>query len=181
MANMKSNQPSTPRTFVARSFNANDINRQINNYTKRLQETSRQTNAEFFHQIKSHFQTIVIIFLIGSIIGIIITWFMGRDVSNPIAMVTEGARRFSRGDIELAGMDWKTIEKINNRRDELGDIGRAFSGLIEYQNDKVSAAEQIAAGNLAVDVNITSDQDKLGGRRRALFPGRICPRFTGPL
>lgn len=109
--------------------------------------------------------TLFLVVLTGIIIlgiMIFITVLLARSISRPITLITEGARRLAIGDIELVDMNWKDIEKINNRVDELGDIGRAFSQLIEYQKEKVSLAENIAEGNLAVEVSISSEQDKLG-------------------
>ncbi|MFQ5560693.1 MAG: methyl-accepting chemotaxis protein, partial [Nitrospinota bacterium] len=46
--------------------------------------------------------------------------------------------------------------------DELGEIGRAFFELIEYQKEKVRAAEEIARGNLNLNLEGASKQDSLG-------------------
>jgi methyl-accepting chemotaxis protein len=88
-------------------------------------------------------------------------FFLARSISAPIKMVTEGARRFSIGDFELQGMDFKKFEKINNRGDELGEIGKAFNNLIEYLKEKTGLAENIASGDLTDDVRIASDSDRL--------------------
>ena len=100
----------------------------------------------------------LLILLLGSII---IYLFVSR-ISKVIMTITEGARRFSIGDIVLEGMDWNFIGKINSRNDELGETGQAFSRLIEYQSEKVGMAEKIANGDLNVDVTISSEEDKLG-------------------
>jgi len=100
----------------------------------------------------------ILIFLIGSIVIFIFT----NGISIVIKMVAEGARRFAVGDIILKGMDWNKMEKINKRTDELGDIGNAFSSLIEYLKEKVDISKEIAKGNLMVETTISSDADQLG-------------------
>lgn len=109
--------------------------------------------------------------LIGVVFLMVITGmivYLAENISRPIRMVAEGARRFAIGDIELSGVDGKEIASINNRKDELGETGRAFSGLIEYQKKKVEEARQIANGNLNLDIHIASEADSLGNAFKAM-------------
>ncbi len=100
---------------------------------------------------------------IASIIFILVlVSFIARSISRPINLITEGARGFAVGDIDLENIDRKDIADINARGDELGEIGRAFSELIEYMSEKVQVAEQIERGNLQIKVEAKSDKDKLG-------------------
>jgi len=62
----------------------------------------------------------------------------------------------------LTGMDKNELIKISKRSDEIGNIGRSFTNLSEYQTEKVKIAEEIANKNLTVQVSISSDQDVLG-------------------
>ena len=87
---------------------------------------------------------------------------MAGSLAKPIAFITEGAKRLAIGDVELKGMDTNTIAEINGRGDELGDIGKAFTGLIEAQTNKARISEQIGSGNLAVEVDVASKEDLLG-------------------
>jgi methyl-accepting chemotaxis protein len=109
--------------------------------------------------------------LIGVVFLIVITGmivYLAENIARPIRMVAEGARRFAIGDIELSGMDGNEIAAINNRSDELGETGRAFSGLIEYQKKKVEEARQIAGGNLNLNIHIASEEDSLGNAFKAM-------------
>ena len=98
----------------------------------------------------------------GVIISLILGIFLSLSITKPIMMITQGANGFAIGDIELKGMDWNEIKKVVARGDELGDIGKAFVKLIEYQQDKVNIAGEIAKGNIDINVNLASDVDKLG-------------------
>jgi methyl-accepting chemotaxis protein len=117
------------------------------------------------NQIQYYAVLICVVFLIV-ITGLII--YLSENIARPIRMVAEGARRFAIGDIELSGMDGKEIAAINNRKDELGETGRAFSSLIEYQKKKVEEARQIASGNLNLDIHIASEADSLGNAFKAM-------------
>ncbi|MFZ5569949.1 MAG: methyl-accepting chemotaxis protein [Thermodesulfobacteriota bacterium] len=105
---------------------------------------------------------LVIVAGISLFAAVLIVWLLSRSIIAPIRMVAEGARRFSMGDIALAGMDMEAIAGINSRGDELGDTGRAFSQLIEYMKEKAVAASEIARGNLNIEVDTKSDADQLG-------------------
>ena len=117
------------------------------------------------NQILYYAVLICVVFLIV-ITGMVV--YLAENIARPIRMVAEGVRRFAIGDIELSGMDGKEISAINNRKDELGETGRAFSNLIEYQKKKVEEARQIANGNLKLDIQIASEADSLGNAFKAM-------------
>ena len=62
----------------------------------------------------------------------------------------------------MKGINVADMEKINNRKDELGAIGKAFSQLIKYLQTKRDIAQTIAAGNLAIEFESAGEQDGLG-------------------
>lgn len=100
--------------------------------------------------------------LAAAVIAMIAAYLISRSISKPIRLITEGSQRLSRGDIKLEGMDQNQIAQINDRGDEIGDIGRAFSALIEYMGSKATLAREIADKNLRVDVSVESQADELG-------------------
>jgi methyl-accepting chemotaxis protein len=105
---------------------------------------------------------IIVSALVMIAISIVVAVLFSRTISKPILLVVDGANHLAVGDIELTGMDWNEIAKINARADELGRIGQSFSTLIEYQKEKVAIAQEIAAKNLRVEASISSEQDALG-------------------
>jgi methyl-accepting chemotaxis protein len=48
------------------------------------------------------------------------------------------------------------------RKDEIGELGRTFSGMVEYLKEMASVSEAIAGGNLSVEVKPRSKDDTLG-------------------
>lgn len=107
--------------------------------------------------------------LIGVITGLIFTFIAGlviflivRSIIKPINLLSEGADCLALGDIQVTGIDKNEIKKINERKDELGQIGRSFSKLIDYQKEKAEIAQEIAKKNLRIDVMVSSEQDILG-------------------
>jgi methyl-accepting chemotaxis protein len=96
------------------------------------------------------------------IVAVVMAVLFSRTISKPILLIVAGADRLSIGDIKLTGLDLGEIERVNARNDELGRIGQSFNRLIEYQQEKVQIAEEIAEKNLQVDVSVSSEKDSLG-------------------
>jgi len=117
---------------------------------------------EFLAGVKLTRNITIGIGLIALLLGLVVVYLFSNSIIRPIKMITEGAERFSTGDIELEGMDVSMIEKINKRQDELGTTGRAFSQLIAYMKEKAAVVSDIAKGDLTVQVPITSEDDQLG-------------------
>jgi methyl-accepting chemotaxis protein len=88
-------------------------------------------------------------------------WF-ARSITRPLEMIVESARLLAVGDAEMTGIDHAEIARISARRDEMGDIGRAFETLTSYLKAKADAIERIAQGDLAVEIPVASEADTLG-------------------
>ncbi|HMA99633.1 MAG TPA: methyl-accepting chemotaxis protein, partial [Spirochaetota bacterium] len=134
----------------------------LNVFDKRWAIMAEIDEAEIDKPIVALEYAIIVIALIVLAVAAVVAVLFSRTISRPIAFVTEGANRFAIGDVELEGMSQDEMNKINNRKDELGAVGKAFSRLISYMKEKVNLASQIAGGNLQVDVSISSEQDSLG-------------------
>ncbi len=86
--------------------------------------------------------------------------FSGR-LAAPIKMIAENAKRFALGDFDLNNQEQSKLDKINNRSDEIGVTGLAFSQLIEYLKAKADAAIEVSKGNLDVSIEEASEADAL--------------------
>ena len=106
--------------------------------------------------------------LLAIIIGLAIAFFLARSISSPANMIAAGALRLSEGDAELTGLDQKEMEKLIRRQDELGETGQAFTALVEYFTNMTSVAQDIAKGDLTIDVTPKGDKDLLGNAFRQM-------------
>lgn len=103
--------------------------------------------------------------LIGMILLLIVAaalWYIAGRIADPLEQITEGAKLLSLGDTEMEGLDSEKMQRINARGDELGEIGRAFNGLIEAQKAKAEYARKIAVGDLSIRIKAASEKDVLG-------------------
>ncbi len=114
---------------------------------------------EAVNDIRNLFLTLGIVVIL--LVSVVILFFT-KSITGILKMVTEGAKRFSQGDYKLEGMDSTKIDKINNRKDEFGEIGRAFGNLIGYLKSKSEAALNIGNGNINIEIDVASEKDELG-------------------
>lgn len=99
-------------------------------------------------------------FMIWSTLAIIILvcgvifWFTRRMVSGPLAEVSSKMEAIALGDIK---------QRINySSSDEIGDVAKSFGKMTEYLSEMAGAANQIAEGDLRVEVKPASEEDALG-------------------
>ncbi len=117
---------------------------------------------EAFAAIDQLFRFMLIMFVV--IIGLVLggSYFVSSQMTQPLHVLTAAAKRLAVGDAALTGVDENAAQKAFSRRDELGIVGHAFEELIHYFNDMAQAAQTIADGNLAVQIEPRSDKDIFG-------------------
>jgi methyl-accepting chemotaxis protein len=113
-------------------------------------------------QVAGVSRTVYMIVAVVAVLASAYTFYMTRSITSPMAVIVEGADKIAEGDAHLEGMDEREIARIRERGDELGDIGRAFDGLIAYFQEMAEAAQRIAEGDLRADVEPRSARDLLG-------------------
>ncbi|MFZ4702470.1 MAG: HAMP domain-containing protein, partial [Candidatus Methylumidiphilus sp.] len=87
----------------------------------------------------------------GMLIAVIIALFAGRSLARPLIRLTRAMTALAGGDTAIAVPDTR-------RKDEIGDIGNAFDGLINYMQEVGAAASTIAENDLTVTVTPKSEK-----------------------
>ncbi len=91
---------------------------------------------------------------VAFIFGILVTMILVRSISKPIVQGVALAGEIAKGDF---------TQRLNfDRRDEIGKLASALDGMADSLLANAQAAEEIAAGNLDVDVRLASEKDVLG-------------------
>ena len=111
-------------------------------------------NAAVGHQVSQSITLVAVIGLVGIVIAILITIWLVRSITRPLAQITRASERIAEGDVD--------VQVDVHSGDEIGRMATAFRGSLEYLRAMVVAAREIAAGNLAVDVKPKSENDALG-------------------
>ena len=91
----------------------------------------------------------------------VLVYFFSGTIAKPVQLIANEARRLAMGDISPS-KEMQRLEQARIRKDEIGVVGQAFYEMTSYLQEAVQAARSIAAGKLAVQVNIKSDKDQLG-------------------
>ncbi|MDM8557875.1 response regulator [Candidatus Parabeggiatoa sp. HSG14] len=98
--------------------------------------------------------TLFIVILIAIFFGLGISIFLARSISIPLNLLVKGSQRMVVGDMALTGVNQLEIAKITQRKDEIGDIGRAFDAVANYFKeiieDIVFVSQGLADGNLRI-------------------------------
>ena len=98
--------------------------------------------------------TIAIIILIVVLITIaVVVYLVARSLLKPIYAAIAGVEKIAIGDLDVNFYEGK---------DELGHMAASLNGMAAEFRRKVELAEQIAGGNLDVDVHLLSKNDRLG-------------------
>jgi methyl-accepting chemotaxis protein len=111
-------------------------------------------NASVGQNVSSSISLLAVIGIVGLIIALLITIWLIRSITRPLAAMTEAAERISGGDVD--------VEVSAESHDEIGRLARAFQASVDYLRQMVDAAGQIAAGDLTVEVAPRSERDALG-------------------
>jgi methyl-accepting chemotaxis protein len=112
-------------------------------------------NEELYAPARFTRNVIVSIGLIALILAALFFSLFARSLTRPLINLVGTARKIATGDlaIEVTAQD---------RQDEIGDLARAFTGMIHSLKDKAQTAQKIAGGDLTVEATSLSDADALG-------------------
>jgi methyl-accepting chemotaxis protein len=91
-----------------------------------------------------------------TVIGMIVFsgWLMARYLARRVNNMVSVANELAKGDINQ--------KIVDHNQDEIGDLARAFDGMIGHQNTMAKVADQISMGDLSSEVKAASDNDTLG-------------------
>ncbi len=91
---------------------------------------------------------------IGVVLALTLGFFLSRSISVPVVKGVELAREIAKGDFSM---------RLNmDRGDEIGILAKSLDDMAENLSRNADVAEQIADGNLNVEVQLASEKDQLG-------------------
>ncbi len=107
-------------------------------------------------QAKIRQSDIIIVVAVGVslLLGIIISVLFSKAITSSLVKIKDAAVDISRGKLDIQ------IEAKS--QDEFGDLARAFQEMTKMLSDKSKLSEQMAQGNLDVEVKLVSQEDVLG-------------------
>ena len=109
-----------------------------------------EENGKIYNAQRTAFIGIIIA---AVIVAIMIGLFLSRIITTPLLAVQKVSESIAKGEIE------QNVQI--DRKDEIGQLGQAFTRMIEYIKEVARTAETIAGGNLKVKVEPKSKDDLL--------------------
>jgi methyl-accepting chemotaxis protein len=100
-------------------------------------------------------RTFIGISILVLVLSAVASIFLSSIIAKPLKEIRTAAEQIASGDLGVAIPE-------NDRKDEIGDLTKAFTAMVKYLQDMATVSRQIAGGNLAVTVKPLSDKDILG-------------------
>lgn len=127
----------------------------------RVESLVAEMNEEAASSIQAAIQSSVFYSKLGLILAlaimaltIAISWILSGKISASTKSLITAANFIASGDLSV-NVDVKS-------RDEIGDLAYSMRNLVEAQRAKAEVANQVAMGNLSVEVKLVSKADVLG-------------------
>ncbi|MGI6402679.1 MAG: methyl-accepting chemotaxis protein [Oscillospiraceae bacterium] len=98
--------------------------------------------------------TMMILSVAGMLLAGILGIFIARMISRPITQLVSAADQIALGDVN--------IDIAIDTNDEVGSLAASFAKMVENIRNQALSAEQVAAGDLTIEVPIRSANDLLG-------------------
>jgi methyl-accepting chemotaxis protein len=146
------------RSILEKSTKAAQVNAQLDqagvDAEMMLSEVEKLTGEEMT-AAKENAVAVLISVLAGAILlGIFLGVIITRAITGPIDKGVKLAEEIARGDFSL---------RLNlKRNDEIGDLAKALDNMSDNLQRAADVAEQIAKGDLGVEVKLASEKDQLG-------------------
>jgi len=104
----------------------------------------------------------VIICIVGVVISVVLGLMLSRVIGKPVALAAKVANMLAAGNLDTSQMQTGDNEALYARKDEVGELARAFRNLTLVTARQANLINQIEHGDLTVDVEVRSNKDTLG-------------------
>ena len=120
------------------------------NYIDTINETVNIAHAEIINLTESIKRIIIIIFIVLIILACIVCIFFSKKIGSHLIVVKDTLQSMATGNLILE-VDPKVIQKIVNKTDEIGELGRSFAtmrmSLIDIVDTVHTGVEQVDIGS----------------------------------
>ncbi|WP_110945131.1 methyl-accepting chemotaxis protein [Paenibacillus phocaensis] len=100
------------------------------------------------------FDVLLTVIIVMALVAIGLAIWIVQSITRPIGKLSKAAEALALGDVN--------VNVDTTSRDEIGHLMLAFSRMIASIRDQVRVVEQVANGDLTVQVKVRSEQDLMG-------------------
>ncbi|MEI7848140.1 MAG: methyl-accepting chemotaxis protein [Chloroflexota bacterium] len=135
-------------------------------------------NVQYAEELKTEagitfangFRSLVIIAFAGFLLAMIMGVVISNSISKPLGLLVNIANSVALGDL-VRDLDEKVKDSVRLRKDEVGDIGKAFDRVILYMQSLGDIAAKVAKNDLTVVVTPKSDKDEVSHAFMSMVSG----------
>ena len=133
---------------------SNDCVDQLTVITSKLKEFNEKDQEEMTDSFNSLQVVNIILAIIVIVAGLIIAFFISRNITKPVKRLNATINKLSQGDLD-------DIEKVESN-DEIGEMGDAVDSLVQGLRMTSNFADNIGNGNYDSEFSLLSEHDTLG-------------------
>lgn len=109
-------------------------------------------------------QILIMMTILAALIGILVGFYTARNMIKALYILKKVAQELEQGNLEI------DLTKVDYN-DEVGDLARAFGGMVLSQKILASIATQVANGDLSAEFTPRSESDSLGKALNLMITG----------
>jgi len=135
----------------------------VQEHLKNLNDISRAhviSDQQMVGNSRSYRLALAVIGLSSFALGAIVTFFITRGITRPLASGVRLAEEIAKGDF--------SVRLRLERRDEIGQLSTALDRMADSLQRQAEVAGTIAKGDLTIEISLASDKDGLGSALKGM-------------
>ena len=111
----------------------------------------------------------IIILAVAAAVALFMAFYISSLISKPMTFLAKLMTHLGNtGDFSIDSESEKQINDLKLRRDESGQISKAYHDVIDMMQKKLTTLEAVSNGDLTMEVAINSPQDSYGNAMKAM-------------
>ena len=123
---------------------------------------AEQETQEAYQSARTLSSITIIVVSITVVIVVLLATLFAIGLTRPIEHLSHAANLLSVGDVKLTGLNLNFLQKVLNRKDEIGQTAKSMQNMIDYFQYMTDVATHIADGDLTDNVVPKSENDLFG-------------------
>ena len=135
----------------------------FDNLMKYNADSGKEKNEQNMKLVTTSTVTMIVVVAVGVILALVLGIVISRMISRPVNIFADFAKMLALGDVNVGNLvTEKERQQLVSQKNEIGTLASSFDKVIESTQAMTSVAQQLAQGDLSVDVKVRSENDILG-------------------